>query len=117
VSSACVKPPRYITGELFLRGPIPLGWLAAANHLGGKVLSLGVYVWHLAGLLNSMRVKLPTRRLLAFGFSRPTIYLALAALEREGLLGVERRPGQCPVVTLIMRCCDAAATATASDLS
>ena len=33
-----MKPPRFITGELFIRRPIPLWWMAAAGHLGGKAL-------------------------------------------------------------------------------
>jgi hypothetical protein len=113
-----VKPPRYITGELFLRGPIPLSWLAAAGNLGGKALHVGVYIWHLAGLHDSLCVKLPTTRLQDMGvLNRQAAYQALAALERHGLLLIERRPGCCPVVTLITRIHLTSASPTASDLS
>ena len=101
MNSAYGKPPRYITGERFVRGPIPLSWLNGAGLLGGKALNVGLYVWHLAALSASMRVKLPTSMLQHIGVTRQAAYLALAALQRQQLLLVERRPGCCPVVTLV----------------
>jgi hypothetical protein len=95
-----MKPPRYISGELFLRGPIPLAWLAAAGQIGGKALHVGVYLWHLAGLNDDMTVKLFTGKLRYIGVTRQAAYLALAGLEREGLIFVERRAGAHPLVTL-----------------
>ena len=94
-------PPRYVTGEMFVRGPIPLVWLTAAGRLGGRALHVGIFVWYLVGLHDSTRVKLPTRKLQAIGVSRQVAYQALAALERHELVSVERMPGRCPVVTLI----------------
>lgn len=101
MNSTCGKPPRYVTGEAFLHGPIPLSWLNAAGLLGGKALHVGLYLWHLAGLNVSMRVKLPTSKLQQIGVTRQAAYQALAALERQQLLSVERRPGCCAVVTLV----------------
>ena len=112
-----MKPPRYITGELFLRGPIPLRWLAAAGRLGGKALHIGIYAWYLAGLHDSMCVKLSTSKLQEFGVGRQAAYKALATLEHHHLLFVERRPGCCPVVTLVLRSRVVSATSTAADLS
>ena len=113
-----MKPPRYTSDELFLRGPIQLSWLAAAGHLGGRALHVGVYLWHLAGLQDNLRVKLSTRKLRDMGVrNRQATYQALAALERHGLLLIERYPGRCPVVTLILRSHAASATSTAADLS
>jgi hypothetical protein len=118
MSGTWAKPPRYISGELFLRGPIPLWWLAAASRLGGKALHIGIYVWHLAGLRDCMRVKVSTSKLQDMGVkNRQATYQALAALERHGLLLIERHPGRCPVVTLILRSHAASATSTAADLS
>ena len=96
------KPSRFIQGESFVRGPISLGWLAAAGRLGGKALHVGIYVWYLAGLNDSMEVKLSTSRLKEFGVSRQAVHRALVALERQRLLFVERRLGCCPVVTLLV---------------
>src|ERR1035437_1582463 len=81
-----MKPPRHITGELFLRGPIPWQWLAAAGRLGGKALHVGIYVWYLAGLRNSTQVKLSTRGLQEIGVTRKCAHEALATLERQQLL-------------------------------
>jgi hypothetical protein len=75
-----VKPPRFITGELFIRGPIPLSWMAAAGHLGGKVLLVALYLWHLVGLNDCLRVKLSTRKLSDMGVTRQAIHRALTAL-------------------------------------
>ena len=117
MSGTCAKPQRYISGELFLRGPVPLSWLAAAGQLGGKTLHVGVYAWYLAGLHDSMCVKVSTSKLQEFGVGRQSAYKALAALEHHHLLFVERRPGCCPVVTLVLRSHQASATSTAPDLS
>ena len=112
-----MKPPRYISGELFLRGPIPLWWLAAAGRLGGKALHIGIYAWHLSGLQDNLCVKVSTRKLQEFGVGRQSAYKALAALEHHHLLFVERHPGRCPVVTLVLRNRVVSATSTAADLS
>ena len=96
------KPSRFIQCEPFVRGPIPLGWLAAAGSLGGKAMHVGLYCWYLAGLNDSMEVKLSTSRLKEFGVSRQAVHRALAALERQRLLFVQRRSGCCPVVTLFV---------------
>jgi hypothetical protein len=117
MSDTRARPSRHITGELFLRGPIPLRWLAAASGLGGKALHVGVFVWHLVGLHDSMRVKLSTRKLSNMGVTRQAAYKALVALEQQQLLLVERRPGCCPVVTLILRSKPPPVLSTASDLS
>ena len=112
-----MKPPRYISGELFLRGPVPLWWLAAAGRLGGKALHIGIYAWHLSGLQDDLCVRVSTRKLQEFGVTRQAAYVALAALEHHHLLSVERRPGCCPVLTLILRSRVVSATSTAADLS
>ena len=112
-----MKPPRYISRELFVRGPIPLWWLAAAGRIGGKALHIGIYAWHLSGLQDDLCVKVSTSKLQEFGVGRQSAYKALAALEHHHLLFVERRPGCCPVVTLVLRSHQASATSTAADLS
>ena len=111
-----MKPPRFITGELFIRGPIPLWWMAAAGHLGGKVLLVALYLWHLVGLNDCLRVKLATRKLSDMGVTRQAVHRALTALEYHQLLLVERRPGCCPVVTLITRSLQSPTPLTARDL-
>lgn len=97
-----IAPPRHIIGEAFLRGPIPLVWLAAAGQQPGKALHVGLYCWHMAFIKNSIRIKVSTTKLQALGVNRQAAYKALAALEQQNLIYVERHQGRCPVVTLLI---------------
>jgi hypothetical protein len=97
-----ISPPRFLKGEPFLSGPIPLSWLTAASLLPGKCLHVGLFVWYLAGLTKSIRVKLSTSKLAAFGVNRQAAYRAVTELENSHLLLVERMPGRCPVVSLVI---------------
>jgi hypothetical protein len=93
--------PTFITGERFLRGPVPMAWLEQAGRLSGKALHVGLYAWHLAGMSRSMTLKLSTTKLQKIGISRQAAYKALAELERQRLLLVERRRGRCATVTIL----------------
>ena len=84
--------------RLFLRGPIPLEWLAKAGRLPGRCLHVGIVIWFLIGVENEKRVKLSPQRLRQFGVSRHSTYRALRLLEQHGLLRVERRRGASPIV-------------------
>ena len=87
-------------GGKFLKGPIPLAWLVAAGALPGKSLMVGVGLWFLSGLTGSREIK-PTGRLWqSLSISRQAAYRSLAALEKRGLIGVKRKAGCAPVVTL-----------------
>ena len=39
-----------IRPDLFLKGPIPLPWLAVAATLPGKALAVGIIIWFLQGI-------------------------------------------------------------------
>jgi hypothetical protein len=94
------RPPRHKGGELFLRGPIPMAWLARANQLPGGALFVGLVVWHLAGIQKNCAVKWQPKRARQFGLSRKVTYRALVALELAKLVTVERRPGQAHTITI-----------------
>jgi hypothetical protein len=85
----------------FVRGPIPVWWLARAAALPGKALAVGLAVWFRRGLCKKRTFRLfpsaPTR----FGVNRFALYRALKALEGAGLVTVQRVPGGSPVITLI----------------
>jgi hypothetical protein len=99
---AHVPVPRPCRGEAFLRGPLPMAWLERAASLPGRALHIGVMLWYYVGLHKSARVKFSLSRCeRRLGFDRTTATRGLAALERAGLVTVERRPGQRPVVTVI----------------
>lgn len=93
-------PPRHKTGEKFLKGPIPLNWLARASQLQGKSLQVGLSLWFLAGLTNSKTVKLSQSTLCDFGVNRHCKYRALRWLEDAKLISVKVDNGQSPIVTL-----------------
>lgn len=85
----------------FVRGPIPLGWIATAAKLPGKSLHVGLAVWLLAGLEQGDVVKLTAKAINTFGVSRESLRRSLRALEQAGLVSVARRHGRCPVVTIL----------------
>lgn len=93
----CVPP-----GQLFLRGPVPWAWLAAAAALPGQALAVGLAVWHRRGCENSPTVKVSLRRLgQLLGVSEPVARRGLRALEAAGLVAADRRPGRAARVTLL----------------
>jgi DNA-binding MarR family transcriptional regulator len=96
------KAPRHKPGEKFLKGPISMNWLNQAARLPGKALHVGIALWHLAGLSRQAgTVSLSATVLRDMGISRTTGYRALAALEKAGLVRVERQSGRLPRVTLL----------------
>ena len=98
------KLPRHTPGQEFLRGPIPLAWLAQAAALRGKALAVALAIWFKAGATKCPTVRLGRALLVKVSVSRKAGYRGLAALESAGLVVVERHPGRCPVVTI----CDVA---------
>jgi hypothetical protein len=95
------RPPRHKPGEKFLKGPIPLTWLAIAGEQPGKALHVGVALWHLAGLKRTQTVPLSASLLLTMGVSRHSGYRGLKALEGAGLVSIVRHPGRLPIVTIL----------------
>lgn len=85
----------------FLKGPVPLDWLAAAARLPGRALHVGIVVWFRAGLTRNRSVRLSRAQLVPFGVDRFAMRRALAALEAAKLLSVTRASGRSPVVTLL----------------
>jgi hypothetical protein len=96
------KLPRHRPGEAFLKGPIPMAWLALAARLPGRALHTGLVLWYWAGI-TKRRVVAPSlsRAEREFGVSRTALARGLAALEHADLVSVDRRAGRKPVVTLL----------------
>ena len=86
--------------KMFIKGPIPLGWMTKAASVGGKTLHVAVALWFLVGLKRSRKVTLSQSKLKLFGVSRQASYRALLRLEDAGLVSVDRHPGRNPIVTL-----------------
>ena len=96
------RKPR-LTGR-FLKGPIPMRWLARALHVGaGSGLGVGIVLWHLSGLKhNEKTILLSNVEVERWGISRQAKWRALVALERAGLIVIERRGARSPMVTLVV---------------
>lgn len=93
------KPMR-IKGE-FLKGPIPLAWLTVASKLNGKApLAVALAIWFEAGRSRCKEVTLATAILNRFGVNRKAKYRALEALDKAGLISVNRKPRRNPVITI-----------------
>jgi hypothetical protein len=93
-------PPRHKRGEKFLKGPIPWNWLRKAAHQPGKTFHVAIVVWFLAGICRKKSVRLEKKALRELGLNRHAAYRGLKALEKVGLICVERHPGHSPIVTV-----------------
>ena len=91
------KAPR----RRFLKGPIPWDWVETASKLPGKALALGMLLWREAGIDGIGPVTITSAKVAALGMDRSAKSRAIADLERAGLVRVERRPRQNPLVTLV----------------
>ncbi len=94
-------PPRHKPGEHFLKGPIPWNWLQKASMLPGKSLHVGIGLWKRSGMQKSRTVKLSNVAMEDIGVDRFAKRRALEALEKAGLISVQRGQGRSPIVTLL----------------
>jgi hypothetical protein len=96
------RRPAAEVSRLFLKGPIPLAWLARAAKLPGKGFHVGILLWFLKGLRRSSEVSLTSSWLATFGLQRVSVYRAVQALEASGLVTVQRQRGRAPIVRLVV---------------
>jgi len=85
----------------FLKGPVPLDWLAAAARLPGRALHVAVIIRFLSGLTGSLRVRFCQSVARDFGVERRAAYRALTCLENASLITSERHPGRNAIVTIL----------------
>ena len=85
----------------FLKGPVPLNWLATAGRAPGQALQVANVLAFEVGVEKSQTVKLCHKRLREFGVEKDAASRALRALEGAGLVQVERPPGKSPIVTVL----------------
>ena len=101
------SPPRQVVAGstpkqgLYLRASVP--WLAAAGLLSLAALKVGLALWFMSSVRKGSKKGLrlcpgDTGRL---GCSVRSARRGLAALERAGLVAVERHSGRCPRVTIL----------------
>jgi hypothetical protein len=94
------KPPRYKSGDRFIKGPIPWSWISEAANLSGGALKVSLAIWQLAGMKKSRKVKLSNTILKELGVSRNTKYRALADMENAGLISVSHKSGNSPEIEI-----------------
>ncbi len=93
-------PPN--TEGLFLKGPIPISWLARAERRGLSALTIGLELWLLCGLRKSKVVDLNLSQLrLTDARARQSNQRGLRKLEEAGLVRVSRRPGRRSQVEIV----------------
>ena len=98
-SGALAAAPRE---ALFLRGPVPLEWLGKAAALPGKTLNVAIALWWRHGMAKGKPFKLTQQALKYLHVERDAASSGLVRLERAGLVRVERRPGQRPIISIVM---------------
>jgi hypothetical protein len=85
----------------FLKGPIPMAWLAKAAKLPGHALHVALAIRHQSDLEGNTTVALRNKHCKVFGVDRDTKRRGLAALEATGLVLVNRKPRRNPIVTIV----------------
>lgn len=92
------KVPRQL--RPFLRGPVPIWWLAVAAELPGKALAVGLALWYRKGIIDAETVRPSWKLWKMLGIGRHAARRGLANLEAAGLVTVERKVGKNPLVTI-----------------
>ena len=86
----------------FIKGPLPLGWVAAAIKAGHPLaLPVLLALKHKADTLRQPWVRPPAAVLRLFGVDKDGRSRAIAALERAGMVEVRRRKGRPPLLRLV----------------
>jgi DNA-binding transcriptional ArsR family regulator len=94
-----IKPAR--NANRFLKGPIPWDWIIRAYGLPGQALLLGLCLWRLKGATRRDTVPLSNTELAPFGIDRAAKSRGLAALEKAGLINVDRQRGRWSNITIL----------------
>jgi len=84
-----------------LFGPVPWAWWLTALRLDGPALKTATACWLVAGWGRSASFDLALGEWEGLGLSRTGAGRGLDRLARAGLVGVARRPGVSPVVTVL----------------
>jgi hypothetical protein len=89
------------TAGRFLKGPIPMAWIAAADKAGA--LMVGMCLWYLAGLNKSDTFKASNAALAPWGINRERKARGLRKLADASLIALTGRPNASPIVTMLDR--------------
>lgn len=92
--------PRHGPKDRFIKGPIPMDWLRAANKCGRQAMSVATLVWFAAGLQRSNPVKITPSVLSELAVTPRTARRVLERMQHIGLVAVEFHRGRSPLVTI-----------------
>jgi hypothetical protein len=95
------RPPRPAAKDHFLKGPVPMPWLRTVATQAAQSMAVAVFIWYLAGLKKSAEFAVPTGKVEEYGVNRYKLYRDLAALQKAGLIAVERHKGRHARVKLL----------------
>jgi hypothetical protein len=87
----------------FIKGPLDFVWFSKARQLGVTALWVGLGLWFLRGLRSSNSFTVSNLMMQECGVQPDAKARALRALEKAGLIMVERRGKRSPRVTLVVR--------------
>ena len=96
-------PPTRCPYPRFIKGPLPLHWTMRAGALEGKALLVGLLLWYESGLQRGAR-RFPfniSRAARKHGVARSSLSRGLTALERAGLVQVDRAAGRKSLVHIL----------------
>jgi hypothetical protein len=86
----------------FIAGPVDVSWVCQAGHLGIKALLVGLALWHLKGLRKADTFIVSNLMVQDWGIQPDAKSRALRALEKAGLIRIERCGKRSPRVTLVV---------------
>jgi hypothetical protein len=86
----------------FIAGPIDVSWVVQASRLGVKALLVGLALWHLRKLRQADTFIVSNLMVRGWGVQPDAKSRALRALEKAGLIRIERRGKRSPLVTLVV---------------
>jgi len=87
---------------LFVKGPIPLEWLGRAADLPGKTINVAIALWWRHGMAKGKSFKLTQMSLKYLSVERAAASAGLVRLEQAGLIQVVPRPGQRPLISIVL---------------
>ena len=86
----------------FIAGPIDVLWVVQASRLGVRALLVGLALWHLRKLRKADTFIVSNLMVRDWGVQPDAKSRALRALEKAGLIRIERRGKRSPLVTLVV---------------
>ena len=99
--------------EPFIKGPLPVLWIACALSLPGQAINVGLALWYWSGILKTRTFELTNHmcqafgvvrkggKIQRFGMTRPAKLRALRHLSEAGLITVKWNGQKAPEITIL----------------